>query len=405
MGTRTEHRAGNAAPGSSFTAGTEAVNATYRSRLGADDLSREVYCILGMPVDAVEMPSVVHRIEAAATGKMPFFISTPNLNFLVNSQSNPEFRETLLLSDLCSADGMSIVCIAWLIGVPINNRIAGCDIFDALKTQHDLVKPLKVFIFGGAEGVALAASRSLNAEPSGLCCVGAHYPGFGSVDDMSQRDIIDRINSSDADLLVASLGAQKGQLWLQRNHHRLRVPVRTHLGALVNFEAGTLKRAPGLMQKLGLEWLWRIKEEPHLWRRYWSDGRVLLRLLVTKVLPLAIWTRWLELKYGRRERDLVINEHHGHESVTVSLAGSATARYVDEIIAAFRAAIAVKKRIMIDFSDTRAIDARFLGLLLMMRKTLKDDAAGPVLIGLSPELRRVFRLNGLEFLLSADKAL
>jgi N-acetylglucosaminyldiphosphoundecaprenol N-acetyl-beta-D-mannosaminyltransferase len=404
MVTRTEYRAGDAARGSPFTAGTEAVNATYRSRLGTDDLSRDVYCILGMPVDAVEMPSVVHRIEAAATGKTPFFISTPNLNFLVNSQLNPEFRETLLLSDLCSADGMSIICIAWLIGIPISNRIAGCDIFDALKTQHDLVKPLKVFIFGGAEGVALAASRSLNAEPSGLCCVGAHYPGFGSVDDMSQRDIIDGINSSDADLLVASLGAQKGQLWLQRNHHRLRVPVRTHLGALVNFEAGTLKRAPGLMQKLGLEWLWRIKEEPHLWRRYWSDGKVLLHLLVTRVLPLAIWTRWLKLKYVRRERDLVITQHHGNESVTVSLAGSATARYVDEIIAAFRAAIAVNKRIMIDFTNTRAIDARFLGLLLMMRKTLKDDGEGPVLIGLSPELRRIFRLNGLEFLLPTDKA-
>jgi N-acetylglucosaminyldiphosphoundecaprenol N-acetyl-beta-D-mannosaminyltransferase len=370
----------------------------------SDDLSREVYCILGMPVDAIEMLSVVRRIEAAAISKTPFFVSTPNLNFLVNSQSNPEFREALLLSDLCSADGVSIVCLAWLIGIPINNRIAGCDIFDALKTQHDCVKPLKVFIFGGAEGVAVEASRSLNAEPSGLCCVGAHYPGFGSVDEMSQRDIIDRINSSDADMLVASLGAQKGQLWLQRNHHRLRVPVRTHLGALVNFEAGTLKRAPGLMQKLGLEWLWRIKEEPHLWRRYWSDGRVLLRLLVTRVLPLAIWTRWVKLKYGRRDWDLVITQHHGDESVTVSLVGSATARYVDKIIAAFRDAIAVKKRIMIDFTNTRAIDARFLGLLLMIRKKLRDDGSGPVLIGLSPELRRIFRLNGLEFLLSSDKA-
>jgi N-acetylglucosaminyldiphosphoundecaprenol N-acetyl-beta-D-mannosaminyltransferase len=371
----------------------------------SDDLSREVYCILGVPFDSIEMLAVVNRIEAAASSKTPFFISTPNLNFLVNSQSNPEFRETLIRSDLCSADGVSIVCIAWLIGIPINNRVAGCDIFDALKTQHDFVKPLKVFIFGGAEGVALAASRSLNAEPSGLCCVGAHYPGFGSVDDMSERDIIDRINSSDADLLVASLGAQKGQLWLQRNHHRLRVPVRTHLGALVNFEAGTLKRAPGLVQKLGLEWLWRIKEEPHLWRRYWSDGRVLLRLLVTRVLPLAIWTRWLRLKSRRRERDLVITQHNGNESVTVRLAGSATARHVDKIVAAFRDAIAVKKRIMIDFTDTRAIDARFLGLLLMMRKRLKNDGTGPVLIGLSPRLRRIFRLNGLEFLLSPDKAL
>jgi len=367
----------------------------------SDDLSREVYCVLGIPIDAVEMLSVVRRIEVAATSKTPFFISTPNLNFLISSQSDPEFRETLLLSDLCAADGMSIICLAWLIGIPINNRVAGCDIFDALKRERDFVRPLKVFIFGGAEGVAVAASRSLNAEPSGLCCVGAHYPGFGSVDEMSQRDIIDKINSSEADLLVASLGAQKGQLWLQRNHHRLQVPVRTHLGALVNFEAGTLKRAPPLVQRLGLEWLWRIKEEPHLWRRYWSDGRVLLRLLVTQVLPLAILTRWLTLKYGRYEPDLVIT--HGDGSVTVSLAGSATFQYMDKITAAFRDAIAKQKRIMIDFSNTRAVDARFLGFLLMVGKRLKDGGMSPVLTGLSPGLRRVFRLSGLAFLLPSDQ--
>ena len=66
-----------------------------------------------------------------------------------------------------------------------------------------------------------AASRALNGQPSGLYCVGWLYPGFCSAEEMSRDDIIDNINSSGADFLVASLGAQKGQLWLQRNHHRL----------------------------------------------------------------------------------------------------------------------------------------------------------------------------------------
>jgi N-acetylglucosaminyldiphosphoundecaprenol N-acetyl-beta-D-mannosaminyltransferase len=74
-----------------------------------DDLSRQVYCILGMPIDAIEMPAVLQRIETAAADAAPFVISTPNLNFLVNSQSDPEFRESLLLSDLCPADGRPIV--------------------------------------------------------------------------------------------------------------------------------------------------------------------------------------------------------------------------------------------------------------------------------------------------------
>ena len=71
----------------------------------------------------------------------------------MNSQLDWDFRESLLQSDLCPADGMPVVWIAWLLGVPIKDRIAGSDIFDALKAGHDSAKPLKVFLFGGAEGV------------------------------------------------------------------------------------------------------------------------------------------------------------------------------------------------------------------------------------------------------------
>ena len=363
-----------------------------------DDLSREVYCILGMPVDAIGMHAALHQIESAAAGRTPFLISTPNLNFLVNSQWDRDFRESLILSDLCTADGMPIIWIAWLTGIPIKDRIAGSDIFDALKSEYSTAHPLKIFLFGGAEGVAAAASRALNGRPSGLHCVGWFYPGFCSAEEMSRDDIIDNINSSGADFLVASLGAQKGQLWLRRNHHRLLIPVRAHLGASLNFQAGTVRRAPPIMRKIGLEWLWRIKEEPYLWRRYWNDGSVLLRLLFTRVLPLAFWTWWLRLKYERRGEDLIITQDYGDESVTVSLSGPANARHVDKAIPAFREAIAAKKRITLDFSNTRTIDARFLGLLLMLKKTLKTTGATLVFVGLSPGLERIFRLNRLDFI-------
>src|SRR6266571_485866 len=161
----------------------------------ADDLSREVYCILGIPIDALEMPAVVERIEAAAARAGPYLISTPNLNFLVRSQADAEFRESLLLSDLCPADGMPIVWIARLLGIP-TPRIAGSDIFDVLKASPGAARPLKVFLFGGPEGVAAAACRALNAASGGLGCVGWIYPRFGSVEDMSQDEIIATINAS-----------------------------------------------------------------------------------------------------------------------------------------------------------------------------------------------------------------
>src|SRR5262245_22109722 len=88
-----------------------------------DDLARNVYCVLGLPIDVLDIAAVLHRIEAAAASRAILFISTPNLNFLANSRSDAEFRESLLESDLCPADGMPIVWIARLIGVPIKTRV------------------------------------------------------------------------------------------------------------------------------------------------------------------------------------------------------------------------------------------------------------------------------------------
>ena len=135
------------------------------------DLSRSVYCVLGMPIDAINMATVVRRIEAAAANRAAFLISTPNLDFLVNSRSDPEFRDSLLDSDLCPPDGMPVVWIARLIGLPIKERVAGADILEWLGAPGRCAHRLTIFLFGGAEGVAAEAARTLNAEPGSLNCV------------------------------------------------------------------------------------------------------------------------------------------------------------------------------------------------------------------------------------------
>jgi N-acetylglucosaminyldiphosphoundecaprenol N-acetyl-beta-D-mannosaminyltransferase len=368
-----------------------------------DDLGRGVYCVLGMPIDEINMATVLRRVEAAAENRAPFLISTPNLNFLVNSRLDFEFRESILDSDLCPADGTPIVRIARLTGVPIKKRISGSDIFEALKApgRHRLT----VFLFGGGQGVAAAAARTLNARSTGLRCVGSMDPGFGTVDEMSRNNVIDMVNSSHADFLAVSLGAKKGQLWLRRNHEHLTIPVRAHLGATINFQAGTIRRAPPSVRAWGLEWLWRIKEEPYLWRRYWNDGCVLLRLLLTRVLPLAIATRWQRLRWERHARDLVVKFARNNETVTVNLCGAAVEQQVATTVSYLREALTgSEKAIIIDLSDIQFIDARFFGLLLMLRKQLKRQGASLHFIGVSRSIARMFRLNELAFLLAADRS-
>jgi N-acetylglucosaminyldiphosphoundecaprenol N-acetyl-beta-D-mannosaminyltransferase len=363
-----------------------------------DDLSREVYCILGMPVDAVDMAAALHRVAAAARSHAPFLISTPNLNFLANSLRDAEFRDSLHMSDLCTADGTPIVWIARLLGIPLTERVAGSDMFDRLAAAR-VARRLGVFFFGGAPGTAAAACQKLN-EHDGLCGVGAIDPGYASVGELSGDRFIDAINASDAQFLVVALGAAKGQAWLTRNHHRLQVPVRAHLGATVNFQAGGVKRAPQLVRRAGMEWLWRIKEEPHLWRRYWADAGVLLRLLLTRVAPLALHRRQHRRAFGEGGA-FEVTTLQGVQVVTLRLVGHATAQHIARAIVHFRNAVNLhKNRLVVDLSGLEFVDARFLGLLLMVRKKLLARGADLQLVGASRHIEQLFRLNELGHLLS-----
>jgi len=365
-----------------------------------DELSRQVFGILGIPIDARGLSLSLRAVETAVENKKTFLLSTPNVNFLVCSQVERQFRESLLISDLCPVDGMPIVWIARLLGVPIKDRVSGVDLFDALKSTDRFDRRFGVFLFGGADEAAARVGDGLNAHSRGLKCVGTLNPGFGTVDEMSSDRIIEAMNESGADILAVFLSAKKAQAWLLRNHDRIRIPVRAQFGATINFEAGTINRAPPFLRRAGLEWLWRIKEEPYLWRRYWKDGKSLLHLLLTGVLPLTVESLWARLKGVRTSGGLRIELREDDQSVVVLLCGFAIAVHIDEAINAFREALGREKAIEVDVSKTSMLDPRFFGLLLMVRKQLRGRGQDLRFIDVTPTIIRVFRRNGFEFLLS-----
>lgn len=367
----------------------------------AANLSRRVYCVLGMPIDAISLKVAMQRVEAAATERQVFLISTPNLNFLVNSLSDEEFRASLLDSDLCPPDGTPIIWIARCLGLPIVERVAGADLLDQLQSRPSQTRPIRVFLFGGADGVAAKAAERLNRQSGGLTCVGTMNPGFGSISEMSEDQVIDAINTSDAEFLIVSLGAKKGQIWLRRNHDRLKIRIRSHLGAAINFQAGAVKRAPPIVSAWGFEWLWRIKEERYLWRRYRDDGFVFLRLLLTRVLPLAMLLRWQQFKLKIRPQKLLLKKKNSDHSILISMSGAAVENQTAKAASYFGEVFADRKDIVIDMSGTVLIDPRFLGLLLMLRKELKSCGLTLKLTAVPRPIRRMFRLNEAEFLLPA----
>jgi len=357
------------------------------------DFERDVHCLLGLPIDAIDLAEAQRRIRAAAATRMPCFMSTPNVNFVVHSRSDKAFRNAVLHSDLSVADGMPLVWLARLIGIPLPERVAGASLFEALRGGDG--RPLRVYFFGGPAGVAEEAGRQLAREAKGLVCVGYESPGFGSIEDMSSEETIRRINASNADLLVVSLGARKGQAWIERNRARLDVPVVSHLGAVVDFAAGTVRRAPPWMQRAGLEWLWRIREQPALWRRYLVDGSALVLLLLTRVLP-YVW-------YARRHAAGAPAEGHveAREEYTVALRGVWTRANIDVLRRSFTTAAQSGKDVRLDMTAVSHVDSAFVGLLMLLRAYLQQRGRRLAIEPVPRAVRRVIEYCCAEFLCHA----
>jgi|SRR3954471_5429041 len=359
------------------------------------DLERDVHCLLGLPFDVTDMAGAVRRVRGAIGRRARCFISTPNVNWLVACRKDPRFRDSVLVSDLSIADGMPLVWIARFLGIPLAQRVAGAALFEQLKT--DMSRPLSVYFFGGPEGVAEAAARRLNDESTGLLCVGYEYPGMGSVEELSQAQSIARINASGADLLVVSLGAKKGQAWIQRNRSRIAVPAISHLGAVVNFEAGTVRRAPAWMQGAGLEWLWRIKEEPFLLRRYAADGAEFLRLIFTRIVPLAWAMRWPPLQKEWDSASVDIVERGG--DAVVRLRGAWGQRNIAKLRPRFSELAGRTRDLTIDLAAVSYVDSSFLGLLMLLYGIQKEQMRRLICTSPNPKVRRLFTYACCEFLL------
>jgi N-acetylglucosaminyldiphosphoundecaprenol N-acetyl-beta-D-mannosaminyltransferase len=247
-----------------------------------------VYWLLGVPVESIDMQGAVGRIEEAVRSRRQLVFGTPNLNFLATAGHDAHFRRCLLNTRLCTADGMPLVWLGRLLGIPSLKRVAGSDLVDHLQARSG-ARPLSVFFFGGDAGVAAAAAAALDRAKGGLRSAGWLDPGRGSVEEMSTPEIVAKINSSKADFLLVALGARKGHEWIERNRAALNVPVISHLGAVINFLAGTVRRAPRAWRGIGLEWLWRIGQEPNLVSRYARDGLYLGKETLLAVLPLLAW--------------------------------------------------------------------------------------------------------------------
>lgn len=366
---------------------------------GPTDFDRPVVSILGLPFDALGMKQAVQHVRRAAFSGRRCFVSTPNLNFAVAARTDSSFRDTVLRSDLNLVDGMPLVWVARLLGLPVFERVAGSDLFEALQGQAG--PPIKVYLFGGLPGAAAQACAGINRRGGGMQCVGHDPAGFGSIESMSSPELIERINRSGAHFVLVSLGAKKGHEWLERNAAQLTAPVLSHLGAVMNFAAGTVRRAPRRMRWLGLEWLWRIKEEPGLWRRYWHDGIGAVGLFITRVLPDVLATRSASVHAGVPGS---LTMERGPDGATLVLDGSWQNPHCDPLRKALGACLGDGvARVVVDLSKVTDVGDTFVALCLLACGRFGHRGSCR-LIGAGTAVRTTFRHKLAEQLLAGDSA-
>jgi exopolysaccharide biosynthesis WecB/TagA/CpsF family protein len=221
--------------------------------------------ILGLPVDAITYAEWLDRIDAWVQGEGSQHVCTINPEFVMIAQRDTLFAAILTRAALCVPDGVGLLWAARHLGTPLPERVTGSDGVPQIAARA-AARGWRLFLLGAAPGVADRAADVLRARYPGVNICGV-YSGSPAADE--EDAIVERINASGADILFVAYGAPAQDKWIARNLPRLKVKMAMGVGGALDFIAGVVPRAPEWMQRLGLEWLFRLYLQP------WRIGRML----------------------------------------------------------------------------------------------------------------------------------
>lgn len=229
----------------------------------------------------VEMLSI--SIETLLVKINTGILFTPNVDHLVKLQNDIQFYNAYQQANWVICDSKIIAIAARFLGSSFKEVIPGSSFFPAYYEYHKNNLGVKIFLLGATEGVAQKAMENINYKVGRNIIVGAHSPSFGFENNEEEcNTIVNIINESGANVLVVGVGAPKQEKWIVKYKSLLpKINLFMALGATIDFEAGHIQRAPQLMQKWHLEWLFRLWKEPkRLWKRYLIDDIPFLFLVL-----------------------------------------------------------------------------------------------------------------------------
>lgn len=247
--------------------------------------------LLNLGIDNITMQELLKELQFGGV------VYTPNVDHLMKLQKNQEFYLAYQKADYLVCDSKILIYASKFLGIPIEEKISGSDLFPAFYNYYKDDENMKIFLLGGWEETAKIAQQKINSKVGRDMVVATYSPPFGfEKDEQECQKIIELINNSGATVLGIGVGAPKQELWLEKFKHQLEnVKVFLAIGATINFEAGNMKRAPQWMSEIGLEWFYRLLSEPNrLWKRYLLDDLPFF-LLVLKQKFRLYKNPWLQV--------------------------------------------------------------------------------------------------------------
>jgi len=221
--------------------------------------------LFGLYVDPMRMDEVIARCRAAVRSHSPLLLGVINAAKVVNLKRDPVLREALLECDILLADGQSIVWASKLLRHPLPERVAGIDIFERLLAMAEQ-DGRSIYLLGAKQDVLDKLIANISLRYPNLRIAGSHHGYFPDSDGAA---IADEIRASKADMLFLGMVSPKKEVFLGNYAARCDVRVLHGVGGSFDVLAGITKRAPVLWQRTGLEWAYRVLQEPRrLWKRY-----------------------------------------------------------------------------------------------------------------------------------------
>lgn len=235
--------------------------------------------MLNTHVNNFTMEEALQATECLLEQPKAAYVVAVNVDVIIKIEHDPYLRKIIDEADICLVDGKPLVWLARQEGYPVKEKVSGSDLVPEL-CRRAAGQGKSIFILGGAEGVAHRAGQNLLKAFPGLRIAGTYAPPMGFEHSKTELDKINNmLDSSAPDYLFACLGCPKQEKWVYENIGKSRAKVFVCAGATVDFLAGKINRAPKWMSEHGLEWLYRMTQDPNrLVKRYLVDDMKIFRL-------------------------------------------------------------------------------------------------------------------------------